>query len=435
MKKINYLLIIMIMSLVFIPISKVKAETVISEVTVRVDLPKVGNLVLPEGYAGTDYDNIVDDGTMNPDTTPSITSLTDGVIIHSKYYIVGLQDRDELFFGQFKKGQTAYADVWIECESSEYRLADPLTINIQYTKGTVNYTVSPAYQSDHISTKSGYNIDYTEFATSFPIINEFTVTFDSQGGSDVPSQTLTGSGATESATVERPEEPTKPENDFRGWFTDPECTDGNEFDFSVSISDPITLYAKWEETTEEYTITNGDATATFRYDKGYNFDLRFVDLLTLTPEQIEEMSEGTVTPEMYNEVLKLVKERASKYGEFIGFYGIEIEDTHVVPNRGYGGQVKFKLKMTEEMKKYKSFKFIYMDSDNNFKVGDIADFTIEGDYIVGTLPHLSAYALVGITEEESKGTNPPTGDNIYLYFSLLGLAAVSTLYVKKKMYN
>ena len=433
MKKIKYLFLIMIMSLIFIPLSKVKAETIINEVIVEIDRPIVGDRVWPIGYTGEDLDVIPYNESYNPDSHPNMQAVTEGVTVSNMYWKPSSTDSDELFFGKFKKSTNYYAEAKVRATSG-YQLAEDVVIKYRYKTGEVYITPNATWQEDHIHYEAGIGPTYTYFIGTVPSLNQFTVTFNSQGGSDVPSQTLTGSGVTESATVERPADPTNGDKDFRGWFTDPECTDGNEFDFNVSISDPITLYAKWEETTEEYTITSGDATANFRYDKGYNFDLRFVDLLTLTPEQIEEMSEGTVTPEMYNEVMKLVKERASKYGEFIGFYAIEIEDTHVVPNRGYGGQVKFKLKMTEEMKKYKSFKFIYIDSDNEFKVGDIADFEIDGDYIVGTLPHLSAYALVGITEEESS-TNPPTGDNIYLYFALLGLTVVSTLYVKKKMYN
>jgi hypothetical protein len=41
------------------------------------------------------------------------------------------------------------------------------------------------------------------------------------------------------------EEPSKIGGKFIGWYTDPECTDGNEFDISVLTSD-ITVYAKYE---------------------------------------------------------------------------------------------------------------------------------------------------------------------------------------------
>ena len=42
---------------------------------------------------------------------------------------------------------------------------------------------------------------------------------------------------------------------FRGWYTDEACTDGNEFTFGSSLSETIEIYAKWEaNTTAGYTI-------------------------------------------------------------------------------------------------------------------------------------------------------------------------------------
>ncbi|MBO4630224.1 MAG: InlB B-repeat-containing protein [Treponema sp.] len=74
-----------------------------------------------------------------------------------------------------------------------------------------------------------------------------TVTFDSNGGSEVPSQLVqTGSAATE------PEKPVKPADKkkysrenyaFAGWFTDPELT--KEYNFELPVKDDLTLYAKW----------------------------------------------------------------------------------------------------------------------------------------------------------------------------------------------
>jgi uncharacterized repeat protein (TIGR02543 family) len=68
-----------------------------------------------------------------------------------------------------------------------------------------------------------------------------TVTFESNGGSEVSAQIIpVGSLATE------PEPPNLDDNTFVGWFTD-NNTFENEFDFATTIiDDNITLYAKWE---------------------------------------------------------------------------------------------------------------------------------------------------------------------------------------------
>ena len=48
------------------------------------------------------------------------------------------------------------------------------------------------------------------------------------------------------ATVfDRPNDPSETDYVFDGWYTDADCTEGNEFDFSKPLTDDITIYAKW----------------------------------------------------------------------------------------------------------------------------------------------------------------------------------------------
>ncbi|MCX6879634.1 MAG: InlB B-repeat-containing protein [Verrucomicrobia bacterium] len=82
----------------------------------------------------------------------------------------------------------------------------------------------------------------------------WTVTFDSNGGSAVPSQIVV-SGAT--ATAPTPS-PTNPGYTFDGWFSDSGLT--TLFNFSTPITAHTTLYAKW---LVNYTVTfqsNGGST-------------------------------------------------------------------------------------------------------------------------------------------------------------------------------
>ena len=73
-------------------------------------------------------------------------------------------------------------------------------------------------------------------------INEFTVKFDSNGGTEVESQTVTKG---EKAT--RPEDPTKKGYDFDGWYLD--LDDTEEYDFNSKVTKDITLEAKWKVAT------------------------------------------------------------------------------------------------------------------------------------------------------------------------------------------
>ena len=70
--------------------------------------------------------------------------------------------------------------------------------------------------------------------------NVFTVTFDSDGGSEVEAQEVE-----ENATAEKPADPTKEGFTFKGWQLD-----GKDFDFSTPITEDITLKAVWEKVEE-----------------------------------------------------------------------------------------------------------------------------------------------------------------------------------------
>ncbi len=72
-------------------------------------------------------------------------------------------------------------------------------------------------------------------------INHYAVTFNMNGQGDAidPQDIKEGAKAT------RPDDPIAVGFDFGGWFTDEECTAGNEFDFNTSIIAATPLYAKW----------------------------------------------------------------------------------------------------------------------------------------------------------------------------------------------
>lgn len=73
-------------------------------------------------------------------------------------------------------------------------------------------------------------------------LNTYTVTFDSQGGSKVDSQTVSHGG-----TVTEPTAPTYEGYTFGGWYTEAGCT--TEYDFTTAVTESLTLYAKWKDVT------------------------------------------------------------------------------------------------------------------------------------------------------------------------------------------
>ena len=68
---------------------------------------------------------------------------------------------------------------------------------------------------------------------------EYTVTFNSNGGSAVDDEKVIEGG-----TVTKPTDPTKDEYEFGGWYKDAECEEAWDFDEDTVTGD-ITLYAKW----------------------------------------------------------------------------------------------------------------------------------------------------------------------------------------------
>ena len=76
---------------------------------------------------------------------------------------------------------------------------------------------------------------------------EYTVTFDSQGGTPVESQKVKAGGK-----VTEPEEPTHAEGSFISWITDPNDPD-SEYNFIGStVNSNFTLYANWNITYKVY---------------------------------------------------------------------------------------------------------------------------------------------------------------------------------------
>ena len=79
--------------------------------------------------------------------------------------------------------------------------------------------------------------------------NNYTITFDSNGGSAVSSQTVAeGNKATQ------PSSPTRNGYTFAGW-----TLNGSTYNFSLPVTNNITLFAKWTQKTYTITATRVDA--------------------------------------------------------------------------------------------------------------------------------------------------------------------------------
>lgn len=92
----------------------------------------------------------------------------------------------------------------------------------------------------------------------------YTVNFNSNGGSSVPSQIVL-----EGNTAYEPNDPTRACYDFAGWYTNSSLT--QKYDFSTKVYANKTLYAKWIENDSckaEYTVkfkSNGGTSVSTQY--------------------------------------------------------------------------------------------------------------------------------------------------------------------------
>jgi len=95
---------------------------------------------------------------------------------------------------------------------------------------------------------------FAHWKSGTPDQTAYTVTFNSQGGSTVPAQTVTSGGK-----AAKPANPARSGYSFDGWFKEAACT--TVWDFSSdAVTGDITLYAKWTVNTAPpmpatYTVT------------------------------------------------------------------------------------------------------------------------------------------------------------------------------------
>lgn len=171
---------------------------------------------------------------------------------------------------------------------------------------------------------------------------------------------------------------------------------------------------------EQYTVSSGDFTLVFSDEEGHTFELTVTELWNLTDEELAKLN---ISKEEYEAGKKEVINKIKKYGTILNLYDITVADD----NFEHTGEVSIRIKMTEEMKKYNTFKLVCIDNET---IGekDVVDLKVDGDYLVGNLYHLSNYALVA--KNESKG--PATGDNILLFVGMFGVAAFGMIMTTKR---
>ena len=187
--------------------------------------------------------------------------------------------------------------------------------------------------------------------------------------------------------------------------------------------------------TESYTLTDDKGNViSLTYEKNRELSFTMIDYLAFSPEDLETAG---ISQEFYDSAMKGIKNATKQHGTLLSFYEIQVEndDGFLI----HEGPFYIKIKMTDEMKKYDIFKIVYIDAEDNFATESPITLTQEGGYLVGTLEHLSTYALVGdnapgendapADSDTSAPTSPQTGDNsnLGLWVFLLVLSSCSMI--------
>lgn len=118
------------------------------------------------------------------------------------------------------------------------------------------HTFSKWYSNIGLTDEFDFNTPIEDNTTLYAgyTVNQYTVTFDSKGGSTVPSQTVNYLGK-----ATRPTDPTLTGNAFDKWYSDEDCT--QEFSFDTEITDDKILYAGWQLNKYSVTFVSNGGTA------------------------------------------------------------------------------------------------------------------------------------------------------------------------------
>ena len=329
------------------------------------------------------------------------------------------------YSGTTENGATA---VMCKLYDSTNKEVDKLSSSVDDSKFSGSFTVSD--NGDYVVACANYEGGEIKKATISVTSNTeengneeteetFVVSFNSNGGTTIKDKTVK-----KGSLVSEPENPEKGEMIFEGWYTDKELT--TKYYFNKEVTGNFTLYAKWieEETkTNNYSATDDNGNKIeFKEEEGHTYKLNVIDYLLFTEE---DLTKAEIPKDLYDEALNGIKNATKKHGALLAVYDIVVTDEN--EDTIHDGPFTIRIKLTDDLKKYNSFKLIFVDDDLSIETP--IELKIDGEYLVGTLPHLSNYVLVG-----SNVTSPKTLDNVltYVIIGFIGLVGVSSILVIKK---
>lgn len=173
--------------------------------------------------------------------------------------------------------------------------------------------------------------------------------------------------------------------------------------------------------TEFYEVGDGENALYLEDEKEHTYGLTIIDYNNYNETELENNN-------LSKEHQTKSKNAVSDYTNLslLSLYDIKLVDDE--GNKVEDGPIGIKIKLDSNKKNYKNFKLLYINEDYMIEEEPIT-LKVEDNYLVGTLPHLSNYALVA----EKNETNPKTGDNLILWISMLALSTIAISYTVYKL--
>ena len=180
----------------------------------------------------TGYTSGPDKGCFRPDRPVTRQELATMVHRYAKYAGMDVADPDPTAFRSTTDWRTV--DSWAS-EALTWTAAAGVLSGVDNHDGT--YSVVPFGTATRAMAAKVFVV---LSGSPSPAKASYTVTFNSNGGSDVKAQAVRSG-----AKASRPADPAKSGCLFKGWYSDKSLTKACDFNFAVKSN--LTLYAKWEK--------------------------------------------------------------------------------------------------------------------------------------------------------------------------------------------
>lgn len=215
-------------------------------------------------------------------------------------FLTACNQTSEIKITFIENGGVELEDLTIKTTDTSIDLPTPVREGFTFDGWFTDEDLTIPFTIASLLTQSG---GITVYAKWTEIINQFTVTYQTNGGSTI-APVVYASGA----TVVAPTNPTKEGHTFAGWFEDSGLL--SPYTFGPMPESDLTLYAKW--TINQYTITfesnGGSSVAAITADYqttvskpanptklGYTFVDWFVEAALTTPYVFNQMGSNNIT--------------------------------------------------------------------------------------------------------------------------------------------